>query len=134
MSIRADVEASLKGERPGRGEAMRSAERAALGCFLLDCRLIHVAKLDGLKPEHFSSVGHRAIYSAMLARTARKEQFDTVVLAADLESDGQLETVGGVTYLAFCLENFDCELVSEYVDLVKRCALERRLSSSQGGR
>ena len=129
-----DAEEALKGPRPGRGESVRRVERAALGCLMLDCALLPVAKLDGLKPDHFSSVGHRMIYEAMLARAARKQRFDLVVLQTDLEADGKLDTVGGASYLAMCLDNFDLDTFGEYVDLVKRCALERRLDSTQGGK
>ena len=132
MGLVHDAREAMEGPQPGRGAAVRAVERAFFGALLLDCRLIHVAQLDGLKPEHFTSAGHRTIYRAMLSRVAQKRAFDLPVLAADLEADGKLDDVGGATYLAMCLENTDVEMVGEYVALIQQAALERRIAGDKG--
>ena len=128
MGLVHDAREAIAGPQPGRGAAVRAVERAFLGCCFLDNGSVTLAKADGLKPEHLTSVGHRTIYLAMLSRRAEKRAFDLPILAADLEADGKLDDVGGATYLAMCLENTDVEMVGEYVALIQQAALERRLA------
>lgn len=132
MGLVHEARDAMSGPQPGRGAAVRAVERAFFGALFLDCRLVHVAQLDGLKPEHFTSAGHRTIYRAMLSRVAQKRAFDLTVLAADLEADGKLDDVGGAAYLSMCLDNLDVEMVGEYVSVIQQAALERRLARDNG--
>lgn len=132
MSLANDARESLKGPTPGTGAAIRAVERALIGALFLDNGTLGVAKIDGLRSEHLSSAGHRLIYNAVLSRAKQKAGFNAVLVAADLESDGQLETIGGAAYLSYCLDNTDVELIGEYVSVVKQAALERRLSKNGG--
>lgn len=134
MSLSDDARESLKGQTPGTGAAIRAVERALIGALFLDNGTLGVAKIDGLRPEHFASAGHRMIYNAVIARAKQKAGFNAVLIAADLESDGQLETIGGAAYLSYCLDNTDVELAGEYVSVIKQAALERRLAKSRGAK
>ena len=55
---------------------------------------------DILKPESFYAEKHRLIFEAMLDIQSRREPIDLLTLSTRLESKGQLDAIGGRTYLA----------------------------------
>ena len=72
----------------------RDSERALLGAILISPNILNTISLE---PEAFYDIGHQSIYRAMRAIGSR--DLDPVVLSEYLERKGQLDQVGGMTYL-----------------------------------
>ncbi|MFN4072689.1 MAG: replicative DNA helicase [Thermus sp.] len=75
------------------------AEQSVLGAILLDSDVLD--ELEGLlpSPEAFYAEGHRKIYAAMQALRSQGKPVDLVTLAEELSRRGELEALGGVSYL-----------------------------------
>src|SRR5260370_603548 len=56
--------------------------------------------LDSLHAEDFSTEAHRRIFSAMRLIGANGIGLDRMVLIENLHASGQLDSIGGMTYLA----------------------------------
>lgn len=75
------------------------AEQSVLGAILnFKDAIIEVA--DIVEPEKFHDQRHRKIYSAMQNLKAQGDPIDLVSLIDRLKSMGQLDTIGGASYLA----------------------------------
>lgn len=70
------------------------AERCVLGCMVLDPLVIDDVVLE-LNSEHFYADQHRRIWSALIKLHAAGTAIDSVTLARQLESTGDLAEVGG---------------------------------------
>ena len=77
------------------------AEEALLGCCLLDGTAT-VAKCigAGVTPEAFFQPANRTIFAKLIDLHERKQSADAAVLAEELRGAGQLDTAGGIQYLA----------------------------------
>lgn len=74
------------------------AEISVLGSVLLDNdALIQLG--DNVTPEMFYREGHRKIFSCMRSVQERSEPVDLITLSDELRTRGQLDEVGGLTYL-----------------------------------
>jgi replicative DNA helicase len=105
------------------------AERALLGCILLDNAALYVA-LDRLTREDFFSQGHRIVFAAMVELKGRNLTVDTVTLCEELSRLGQLEKTGGAAYLASLTDGVPIGTswaAVEYADIIKEKSLVRRL-------
>jgi replicative DNA helicase len=91
---------SLFGDAAYRQPPMNiQAEQALLGTLLANNRtLAHV--VDFLQPQHFADAVHALIYQRIVDRVTNGELADAVTLRGDFERSGQLDQVGGLTYLA----------------------------------
>ncbi|ADY26942.1 replicative DNA helicase [Deinococcus proteolyticus MRP] len=74
------------------------AEISVLGSVLLDNDVLS-ALGDTVTPEMFYREGHRKIFRVMQKLQERGEPVDLVTLSEDLRAVGQLDEVGGLTYL-----------------------------------
>jgi replicative DNA helicase len=103
------------------------AERSVLGAMLLENTA--VAEVVGIiKTDDFYRRGHAQIFEAMLVLYERSEPIDEVTVAAQLRSQGALEKVGGVVYLAGLTERVPTAAnVLHYGRIVRDRALARRL-------
>ncbi len=108
------------------------SERAVLAAVLLDPeRLPSLA--ERLTLDDFYSERHRLLYRAMLDVQDGGHSIDLRTLQARLEQQGQLETVGGLAYLAgLDLDLPDLGRLDVYVDLVKERSVRRRLIAACG--
>jgi len=103
------------------------AERYVLGSILLD-DAAYVMVAGQLVPGDFSLEAHRRIFLRMGELNARAEKIDRVTLANELIKQGQLESVGGLSYLVSLddglpqLANLD-----SYVRIVRDKAILRRI-------
>ena len=107
------------------------AESAVLGAILLSERALDPVLIDvRLAPEDFYRERHRQIFRAMIRLKERTEPgpVDTATLAAELESQGMLEEVGGRDYVQH-LPNVvpAAGNAAHYARIVKDRAVERRL-------
>jgi replicative DNA helicase len=75
------------------------AEQAVLGAILLESRAMDTV-LEYLDTDSFYSNEHRKIFDAIHAIYEREQAIDLITVAAELERKGQLESIGGGSYLA----------------------------------
>jgi replicative DNA helicase len=103
------------------------AEKSLLGAMLLSADATAVG-LSKVKTEDFYRQAHQRIFVAMSALFAKGEPCDVVTLAARLESTGELEQVGGKTYLLDVVNTVPLAgNVGQYAEIVKRMSMLRRL-------
>jgi replicative DNA helicase len=103
------------------------AEQRTLGGIIFDPETIDLV-VDFLKLDDFHLEKHRLIYGAMLYRYVRREPMDCIILCDDLENAGELEQVGGASYvttLAHCAPTDNT--VEHYGRIVRKNAQYREL-------
>lgn len=103
------------------------AEQSVLGSLLIDKEAI-VRIADSLRPEDFYKDTHGMIYQAMLEVYEHREPIDLLSLTNRLQERGQLDIIGGRTYLT-SLANLvpTASHVTHYANIVQRKATLRRL-------
>ena len=108
------------------------SEQAVLGSILIDRdAIIEVA--DFLHAEDFYRQAHGRIFAAMLDLFEHREPIDVVTVAEALERDGELEAVGGPSYLSQLGNDTPTAVhVAQYGRIVERKALLRRLIQAAG--
>jgi replicative DNA helicase len=103
------------------------AEAAVLGAMLLDRGPLEHA-LTSLDTSDFYNPTHRTIFDASAALEAAGRPVDPITLAAQLAHTGQLDSVGGATYLHTLIAAVPTvALAGDYIDLVAQTAAARRL-------
>ena len=101
------------------------AERSLLGAILLDNTLYTDAGA-ALKPDDFFLDAHRRIYTRMLEMADTNRPIDSVTLSEELSRHKELETVGGVAYLASLTDGTPRRTsIEHYVWLVRDKSLIR---------
>jgi len=103
------------------------AEESVLGGMLLDnhaCNLV----LPVLRAEHFYREAHRRIYNAMIDLNERGSPVDIVTLTEALRQRGQLQDVGGATFVAELANRVPTAAnVEYYAKIVREKAILRGL-------
>jgi replicative DNA helicase len=103
------------------------AEQSVLGGMLLS-RAAIADVADVLDPADFYRPAHETIYRAILAMHADGEPADPITVAARLRKDGDLERVGGPSYLHACVSTVPAAASTEYyADIVRNLAMLRRI-------
>jgi replicative DNA helicase len=103
------------------------AERSILGAILLDNHAYNEAA-EKLRAEDFSLDSHRRIYGRMSELIDAQRAVDIVTLAEELARRKEVESVGGVAYLASLTEGLPRRpSIEEYVRIVKDKSLSRQL-------
>lgn len=103
------------------------AEQAVLGSILLESDAL-LTVMERVRAEDFYSVAHQRIFEAMVELNEENEAIDLVTLTARLQDRGQLEEVGGVSYLAKLVGSVPTAAnVDYYAQIVEEKALLRRL-------
>lgn len=106
------------------------AEKAVLGAILLDNRLFDQAA-ELLTESDFYSEAHRRIFSRMEHLSAQSRAIDSVTLREELQKESQLDTIGGVAYIASLLDGVPrLANLEHYARIVKEKALLRKLIHS----
>ncbi len=108
------------------------AEQSVLGSILIDRDAI-VEVAEFLRPEDFYRQQNGLIYAAMLELFERREPIDIVTVAEALERKGDLDAVGGRSYLS-SLSNETPTAVHavQYARIVERKAVLRNLIAAAG--
>ncbi|OGB74666.1 replicative DNA helicase [candidate division Kazan bacterium RIFCSPHIGHO2_01_FULL_49_10] len=103
------------------------AERSLLGSLLLDKdAMIKVA--DILRQDDFYEDRHRLIFESMLALYEKRRPIDAVTLTDTLRDKGQLEVIGGASYLAELVGSLPSSAnVARYAEIIASKATLRRL-------
>jgi len=107
--------------------ASPDAERSILGAVLLDNHCFNEAA-EKLTADDFSLDSHRRIFQRMAELIDTGRAVDIVTLAEELSRRKEVETVGGVAYLASLTEGLPRRVsIEEYVRIVKDKSLGRQL-------
>lgn len=112
-------------ERPLPNSA--EAERAILGSVVLDNGLVSQA-IELLKPDDFYVPSHRRIFLSMISLFERGSEINPILIGEELRREGELETVGGVTFitnLTYGLPRFTN--IAHYAKIVRDKSLLRQL-------
>ncbi len=105
------------------------AEKTILGAILLD-NAAHSEASEKLTADDFSLDSHRRIFMRMSELMTEQRAVDIVTLANELARYKEIETVGGVAYLASLTEGLPRRpVIEEYIRIVKDKSLLRRLMS-----
>ena len=75
------------------------AEQSVLGAILLDNAALNRA-IEVVAEEDFYRSAHRILYRGMLALSEQNEPVDQITLTEHLKSIGELENIGGASYIA----------------------------------
>jgi replicative DNA helicase len=103
------------------------AEQSLLGAMFLSAEAAGTG-IESVKAEDFYRQAHSRIFTAVEHLFARGEPIDVVTVADRLEANGELEQVGGKTYLLEVLNTVPVAAnVAKYAAIVKRTALLRHL-------
>lgn len=103
------------------------AEVATLGAVLLDAPAI-TRVVDYVRPGDFYRQSHGRIYEAIINLWDRGESIDLITLTNELQGAGQLERVGGASYISSLTTAVPTSAnVEYYAQIVQQTALRRRL-------
>jgi len=103
------------------------AEKTILGAILLD-NAAHAEAAEKLEPEDFSLDSHRRIFLRMSELIDSSRAVDIVTLSNELARYKEVESIGGVAYLAGLTEGLPRRpVIDEYIRIVKDKSLLRKL-------
>ena len=103
------------------------AEKTILGAILLD-NAAHSEAAEKLEADDFSLDSHRRIFLRMSELMDARRAVDIVTLANELARYKEVESVGGVAYLASLTEGLPRRpVIEEYIRIVKDKSLLRKL-------
>jgi replicative DNA helicase len=103
------------------------AEQAVLATCLLNADAAHEIVYE-LKAENFYRMQHRLIFEAIFKMAKEGVDPDPISLADKLNSEGQLESVGGRYYIAELASNtFALTGWRRHVEIIKRMSIQREL-------
>jgi replicative DNA helicase len=103
------------------------AERAILGCVLLNNKAIYVAQ-EIVRIDDFFNQAHRRIFASMIVMDNLGIEIDTVGLFEKLSDDKLLEAIGGVGYLSKLTDGLPkTSNVAHYAKIVKQKAALRNV-------
>ncbi|MDW7644098.1 MAG: replicative DNA helicase [Desulfuromonadales bacterium] len=102
-------------------------EMSVLGGILLENQALNKA-LEILVPEDFYRESHRKIFKTLIELSERGEPADLVTLSAALQQNGELDAVGGGSYLSTLVDYVPTAAnITYYCRLVKEKAMARHL-------
>src|ERR1700728_2242330 len=103
------------------------AEKTILGAILLD-NAAHAEASSRLEPDDFSLDSHRRIFLRMSELMDSGRTVDIVTISNELSRYKEVESVGGVAYLASLTEGLPRRpVIEDYIRIVKDKSLLRRL-------
>lgn len=103
------------------------AEQSMLGCIMIDNDLA-AEVLSALNENDFYAESHKYIITAFKAVYNARKPIDLVTVSDKLETDGQLENIGGITYLTELVQITPSSAnYKYYFDIIKRDSTNRQL-------
>jgi replicative DNA helicase len=103
------------------------AEKTILGAILLD-NAAHAEAAEKIEAEDFSLDSHQRIFRRMTELINAQRAVDIVTLANELSRLKEIESIGGVAYLASLTEGLPRRpVIEEYIRIVKDKSLLRKL-------
>lgn len=110
--------------------AQLEAEKSVLGAVLLDDTCFGTVE-EVLQPKDFYLPGHQSIYQAMAELAKSNKRIDMITLQDTLQKEGQLESVGDITYLIELQENIPSfGMLEQHVAIIRTKSILRDLISS----
>ncbi len=105
----------------------RDAEMALLGCMLIDVDIASET-IDKLKEGDFYQESHKLILQAMQQAFAARKPIDLVTVSDALETEGNLEKAGGISYLTELTQiTPSAANYRSYLEIVQRDSMHRKL-------
>lgn len=105
------------------------AEQAVLGGLLLDNDAID--RISGLEAAHFYRDDHRVVFTAIIRLVSAAKPADVLTVFEMLQSHGQAERVGGLSYLnAVAQSTPSTANIARYAEIVRDRALLRETASA----
>ncbi len=133
------TETELTGRASGgarRSESLRAipsdheAERAVLGALILDHDSFYKVE-DKLSSQAFDLPRHRILYEACVELAAKQQAATLITLRSYLEERGQLDQIGGVTFLSRVADAVPTAAhVEHHADILREKSLARALIRS----
>lgn len=103
------------------------AEQSLLGCMIIDNEIL-AEVLDELGENDFYHESHKYIISAIKIVFADRKPLDIITLSDRLESDGNLEKAGGISYISELAQiTPSAANYKHYLEIVKRDSINRAL-------
>src|SRR5580700_3312514 len=103
------------------------AEKTILGAILLD-NAAHSEAAERLEPDDFSLDSHKRIFVRMSELMNEQRAVDIVTLSNELARTKEIESIGGVAYLASLTEGLPIRpVIEDYIRIVKDKSLLRKL-------
>ena len=103
------------------------AEKSALAACMLNAEILEEVMIK-LRPENFYRPSHRIIFEAISDLHTRRIPVDQISLADNLKASGQLDAVGGRSYIVELADNtYALTNWSNHADIVKRTSILRDL-------
>lgn len=108
------------------------AEQSLLGCMIIDNEIL-AEVLDVLDEKDFYQQSHKFIISAVKMIFNERKPLDIITLSDRLESDGNLERAGGISYITELAQiTPSAANYKFYLDIVKRDSTNRALIRAAG--
>ncbi len=108
------------------------AEQALISCMLIDNEILSDI-LEQVEDGDFYQESHRFIISAMKMVYAERKPVDIITLCDRLDSDGNLEKAGGITYVTELAQITPSSAnYKYYLEIVKRDSINRNLIRAAG--
>jgi len=103
------------------------AEKSVLGSILVNNENYYRV-IETLRPEDFYLDAHRVIYRKMVELIERSKAIDLITIQEELVRASQLESAGGITYLAGLLDGIrHLANIDHYIEIISEKALMRQL-------
>ena len=103
------------------------AEQSVLGGILIENYAINKV-MEILKPDDFYRDSHRKIYEALIVLSERDEPADSITLTNELKNSGDLDLVGGASYVASLIDLVPTAAnIEYYAKIVKEKSILRKL-------
>ncbi|OGH05917.1 MAG: hypothetical protein A2W22_06965 [Candidatus Levybacteria bacterium RBG_16_35_11] len=105
------------------------AEKSVLGAVLIEPDALLTAS-DIIEPGDFYREGHKLIYSACLDLYQLGEPIDLITLIERLKAKGELERIGGASYISQLSDNIPTSAnISTHAKIVRNKSTQRRISN-----
>jgi replicative DNA helicase len=106
------------------------AEKSVLGAILVNNENYYRV-LESLRPEDFYLDGHRVIFRKMVELIERSRAIDLITIQEELVRGSQLESAGGIGYLASLLDGIPHLVnIEHYIEIIREKSLLRQLVNS----
>lgn len=106
------------------------AEKSVLGAILVNNENYYRV-VENLRPEDFYLDAHRVIYRHMIELIEHSKAIDLITIQDELFRTSQLESAGGITYLAGLLDGIPHLVnIDHYIDIIRDRSLLRQMINS----
>ncbi len=103
------------------------AEQSVLGGILIENEAINRV-MEILTPDDFYRDNHRKIYTALVDLSERDEPADLITITNELRKRGQLDAIGGASYIASLIDSVPTAAnIEYYARIVREKAILRKL-------